>query len=152
MYLSQRYCQIIAELKRQGVSVGAIRVTKQATRDLSLDIPDGTDAEGLAWKQIFASVGAGEDVDVSIGYLSSRAIDRYLIFLTTIKAVGEAAEWGLDRHVQSIETQGIRQVFWKLVGGTLAFTGVLKPGHSRIAIVKTLGTMIEDRKSQSVIV
>ena len=39
---------------------------------------------------------------------------------------------------------------WKLGGGTQPFSGVMKPAYSRVAVVKTLAAMIEDKRFQEI--
>lgn len=152
MYLSGQYCQSIAVLKWRGAQVGAIYVAKRAALGLNQNIQNQTDILQTDRLPERGSVGDDEDVEVSIMYQGSTPIDRQLIYLTATKAMGEAAEIGLNRPVQSLFTQGIRQVSWKLVSGTKAFTGVLKPSHSRIAVIKTLAVMLEDHKFQKTMV
>lgn len=64
--------------------------------------------------------------------------------------MSDAAELGLDRPITGVFTQGLRQVHWKLGGGTQAFPGVMKPAYSRVAVVKTLAGMIEDKRFQEI--
>lgn len=152
MYLSGRYCQTSAVLKWQGAQVGTIRITTREVLGLPSAPRNSTDVLHLAHQDKSGPVAAGEDVHVSVKYSRSSPIDRRLIFLTAIKAMGEACETGLNRPVGAMITQGIQKVSWKLVGGTQAFTGILKPGHSRIAIAKTLAMMIEEGRFQKIIV
>ena len=92
-----------------------------------------------------------EAIEVSLRYRESIIIDRQLIYLTGMKAMSDAAEIGLERPVAGIFTQGLRKVHWKLgSGGSQAFTGVFKPAYSRIAVIKTLAAMIEDRRYEAV--
>ena len=113
-----------------------------------------TDALQRARQQLRGSANLSldeENVEVSVRYREAIPIDRSLVYLTGIKAMSDAAEIGLERPVPGGFTLGLRTVHWKLGnGGTSAFTGVFKPGYSRIAVIKTLAAMIEDRKFQAI--
>lgn len=155
IYLSGRYCQTTASLKLRGVEVGVIHVAKITALD--------------ARKQRFTNRGDplnttmhgnpivdnddDEDVEVSVNYRETTSlIAPELIYLTAIKALGEAAELGLDVPAQRLLTQSLQRTWWKLLSGAQVFTGILRPRHSRIAVVKTLAVMIEERRFQGILV
>ncbi|KAL8834111.1 MAG: hypothetical protein Q9170_003914 [Blastenia crenularia] len=144
MHLSRRFCATTAVLRWKGTQVGAIHVIKRASPGMSQGAQNATD--------ILPIDVADEHIEIDVRYVDSAPIDRQIIFLTAMKAMGEAAEQGLDRPVQHLQTQGVRGVTWKLIGGVQAFSGVLRPRHSRTAVVQSLGSMIEDNKFQSTLV
>lgn len=147
MTLSERYCQTIAMLKWEGDEIGVIYVGRRTKPGLESDSESRPESRGDILQLAQGGrrmMGDEDDVEVMINYSESRAIDRRIIFLTAIKAMGDAAEKGLDRPVISMTTTGLQRVTWKLVSGTAAFTGVFRPGQSRIAVVKTVAKMIED--------
>ncbi|KAI4188451.1 MAG: hypothetical protein L6R41_002130 [Letrouitia leprolyta] len=140
MYLSRRYCRTIATLKWEGIVVGSVQIAPSESRTTNATIKP----------QIMVP---GEDIEVVISYRArSPPIPRELIYLTAIKATGEAAEAGLDNPIQEIVTQSIQRTWWKLSGGHHSLTGVLRPRHSRYTILQTLETMVQDRKFQALFV
>ncbi|KAL8953345.1 MAG: hypothetical protein Q9222_000807 [Ikaeria aurantiellina] len=142
MYLSRRFCATTAALKWQGTQVGAIHVIKRASSVLSNATQDNTGSLSFAQVDSASNLNT-EHLDIEVRISASPPIDRQVIFLTAIKAMGDAAEAGLDQPVRSLSTQGVQQTSWSLVGGVEAFTGILKPSYSRAAVVRTLGVMIE---------
>lgn len=148
--LSRRYCQTIAILKWLGVPVGAIYVAKKASlrHDWTSGEQNGVPIQ-LGQQQDEVSLSTSEDVGVIINWVGEVPIPRELIYLTTIKAIGEAAERGLDQAVPTLLTTSIQRVSWHLHGG-VSFPGILRPRHSRLAALQTLSKMQEDRRFQNV--
>ncbi|KAL8998333.1 MAG: hypothetical protein Q9188_006121 [Gyalolechia gomerana] len=151
MTLSERYCQTVAVLKWEGVTIGAIHVARRTKPGMDSDPESRNNILQLA-QEANRPLGAEDDIEVTISYAGSMPIDRRIIFLTAIRAMGDAAEKGMDRPVISMITQGLQRVSWKLASGSAAFTGVFRPGQSRIAVVKAVAKMIEDRRFQKTIV
>ncbi|KAL8801479.1 MAG: hypothetical protein Q9182_004446 [Xanthomendoza sp. 2 TL-2023] len=89
------------------------------------------------------------DRDVSVGVTyGSKPIDKQLIYLTAIRAMGDAAERGLDTPVPYMITTGIQKVTWKLlrirpVGSPLPN---FKAGHSRMAIFRVIELMLRNQR------
>ncbi|KAL8925663.1 MAG: hypothetical protein Q9208_003346 [Pyrenodesmia sp. 3 TL-2023] len=154
MTLSERYCQTIAVLKWEGDAIGVIYVGRRTEPVTGSEAERGKrDILQLAQGGARGSIGdEGDDVEVTINYIESPPIDRRIIFLLAIKAMGHAAETGLDRPVTKLTTTSLQRVTWKLVSGTVAFTGIFRPGQSRLAVVKTVAKMIEDDKFEKTIV
>ncbi|KAL8712694.1 MAG: hypothetical protein Q9220_003226 [cf. Caloplaca sp. 1 TL-2023] len=151
MYLSRRFCATTAALKWQGTQVGAIHIIRRAQFGLPDHAPNGTDPLPFGQMNELGDVTA-ERLEVEVRFAQSPPIERQVIFLTAIRAMGDAAEMGLNQPVQSLSTQGVRQTYWKLIGGVEAFTGVLRPRHSRAAVVKTLGVMIDQSQFRNTLV
>ena len=152
--LQLSFCKI-AILRWQGTAVGVIYVATVASHASTpnSETSNSTDALQLAIQRIRGSAIPNlndEEVEVSVRYRDSVVIEKQLIYLTGIKAMSDAAEVGLERPVAGIFTRGLRQVHWKLGGGSHPFTETFKPAYSRIAVIKTLAAMIEDRKFQGV--
>ena len=148
--LSRRYCQTIAILKWQGVPVGAIYVAKKASLRHEWDSGEQNGVPmQLAQQQDQGSLSNNEDVDVVFGWVGDVPIPRELIYLTTIKAISEAGERGLDQPVPALLTTSIQRVSWNLHGG-VSFPGILRPRHSRIAALRTLAKMQKDERFQKV--
>ena len=145
----------IAILRWQDTALGIIYFAKSESVALTPNSQtlNSTNALQLARQQLRRSTSSSvdvEDVEVSVRYRGNTAIDRQLIYLTGLKAMSDAAELGLERPIPGVFTQGLRQVHWKLGGGTQAFAGVMKPAYSRVAVVKTLAAMIEDKRFQEI--
>ena len=157
MYLSKQYCQTVAVLKWREVVVGVVFVSRTESLD-SIPASDSpaSDSQNLTSPDVVrvarhqSRTATNENIEVSVRYLTSVPIDRHIIYLTGIKAMGEAAEIGLDIIIQGVFTQGLRQVHWQLGAGIPGLTGAMKPSYSRIAVMKTLAAMIEDSKFQEI--
>ncbi|KAL8936265.1 MAG: hypothetical protein Q9216_005027 [Gyalolechia sp. 2 TL-2023] len=162
--LTTGYCRTVAVLTWQGVEVGSIYIAKSESSSLFVELPwdgDTGDIRNESSREIVrrdppppppppsANLTADEDVEVLIDYVETRPIDRKLVYLTGLKAMGEAAEKSLYRPVQELLTKGFRGVNWKLVGGSGAFEGVFRPAHSRLAVMKVMAAMIRDQAFQT---
>ena len=139
----------------QGTTIGVIYVARWGSLALTPNsqTSDSTNALQLARQQLHRSTSSSidvEDIEISIRYRGNTPIDRQIIFLTGLKAISDASELGLERPIPGVFTQGLRQVHWKLGGGTQPFSGVMKPAYSRVAVVKTLAAMIEDKRFQEI--
>lgn len=148
--LSRRFCQTIAILKWRGVPVGAIYVAKKTflRPDWKSGEQNGVPLQ-LARHQDEGPFNNSEDIDIVASWTRGMPIPRELIYLTTIKAIGEAAERGLDQPVPTLLTTSIQRVSWNLHGG-VTFPGILRPRHSRIAALKIVAKMQEDDRFQTV--
>ncbi|KAL8773534.1 MAG: hypothetical protein Q9209_001639 [Squamulea sp. 1 TL-2023] len=139
MQLTNRYCQTVAVLKWEGNTVGSIHVLKSP--------PPGSIRSGRNTSDIVdfgpggpkAQLGSGIDMNM---YYGERAVDKNLLYLTCIKAMGEAAEAGLQRMVAGLYTLGLQQTAWKLLGDKRQ----IEAGFSREAAVLAVGRMIHDNK------
>ncbi|KAL8787666.1 MAG: hypothetical protein Q9213_002097 [Squamulea squamosa] len=149
MYLSRQFCHTSAKLIWRGDQVGTIIVTERASLGFAPDTKDQTGTAQTGHQLGSGGMTANEDVEVFVKFRGHTPIDRQLIYLTAIKAMGEAAEIGLEHHVKSLSTMGIQRVSWRLVSGTETFTGPLTPGHSRNAIIEALAVMIHDHRFQN---
>lgn len=153
MYLSRRYCSTIATLKWQGAEIGSILVDKtQASLEANATTEPQSSVPGVMSLPQNGTVN-DEDIEVVVSYRAHfPPIPRELIYLTAIKAVGEAAETGLDTPVQELLTQSIQRTWWKLRAGHSSLTGILRPRHSRITIARTLEVMIGEKRFQALFV
>ncbi|KAL8725807.1 MAG: hypothetical protein Q9166_007138 [cf. Caloplaca sp. 2 TL-2023] len=151
MTLSRKYCQTVAYLKWEGQPLGEIKITRQrprlstapkSTNNTALVTLDDPNSSALT--HFF-----DRDVAIEIVY-GDKPINEHLIYLTAIKAMGEAAEKGLDTPVPGIITTSIRRVSWKLLREVRPQTPVLKAGHSRMAAYRTLSKMQRDKKFQEI--
>lgn len=146
------YCQTIAIIKWKDVVVGSIYIAKrEAVVKLSWDTSNNQNENSTQDIQQGprSRLTADEDVRVLIDYSGGPPIERKLVYLTAIKAMGEAAEKSLNRPVQEMFTKGFRGITWKLLGGMGAFEGIFKPAHSRIAVMKTVAGMIQDQRFET---
>ena len=152
--LSGTYCQNVAILKWQGVVVGTIYIAEKKSFSSKWDTMQQNQSDPLQ-RMIeldpgSVPVGNNDDVGVTLSFSGSTPIERKLIYSTAIKAMGEAAETGLNRAVQDMKTTGLQRVTWKLISGMTAFAGTLRPAHSRIAVLKTVAAMIREGRFQKV--
>ncbi|KAL9600296.1 MAG: hypothetical protein Q9219_003246 [cf. Caloplaca sp. 3 TL-2023] len=161
MNLSNRYSRTIATMKWNGHEIGSLYIANKEDRSLPPAIIPQNQTDTLEQlilqqqqqqqqkQQPHIPVSADtETVEITIDYSGNAPIDRYLIYLTVLKALGEAAEHGLNRRAEKLLTMGLRRVQWQLIGGTGAFTGPFKAAHSRIAVMKTVAAMIQDQRFQ----
>ncbi|KAL8696526.1 MAG: hypothetical protein Q9224_002747 [Gallowayella concinna] len=157
MFLSKQYCHTVAEISWAGEVIGAMTVTTAAPRTPQgpvLDtLPDKTALMTLNGTESDLSHFFDRDVRVGITY-GSKPIDKHLLYLTAIRAMGDAAERGLDTAVPSMITTGIQKVTWKLlrirpVGSPIPN---FKAGHSRMAIYKVLQKLLRDQRYMEIYV
>ncbi|KAI4229771.1 MAG: hypothetical protein L6R36_000556 [Xanthoria steineri] len=145
MQLTTRYCQTTAVLKWDGVTVGTIYVSRNPPRGVAWTGRNTSEAgEDLAGESKPLSNGR---FDMSLSY-GEKPIDRHLLYLTCIKAMGDAAETGLTRLVPGLYTLGLQRTAWKLLGDHRE----IEAGYSREAAVTALGRMIHDDKFFEVVV
>ncbi|KAL9000374.1 MAG: hypothetical protein Q9188_005683 [Gyalolechia gomerana] len=152
MTFSTGYCQTIAILKWKGEVIGSIYIAKRESR---IELPwDTSHNRNDNARQIIppdprSRLTADEDIEVIIDYAGTVPIDKKLVYLTGIKAMGEAAEKSLHRPVHEMLTKGFGGINWKLIGGSGAFEGIFRPAHSRFAVMKTMAAMIRDQRFQT---
>ncbi|KAL8930014.1 MAG: hypothetical protein Q9172_000246 [Xanthocarpia lactea] len=140
MTLLDRYCQTTAVLKYQGNPVGAIHVARTPPVGESWS-PQQHSALAMFKKETPGSL-TFTDVDIKIAF-GATPVAKKLIYLTTIKAMGEACEKGLRAVVPRMLTTGIQQVTWKLMAMSRD-QPTIEAGYSRIAVIKTLAKMVVD--------
>ncbi|KAL8726648.1 MAG: hypothetical protein Q9166_006607 [cf. Caloplaca sp. 2 TL-2023] len=151
MTISKRYCQTLASMKWEGVPIGAIHIVRwidlDSTRDskkngTALMVPDHPETR--------LSHFFDRDVSIRGAVYGDKPIERFLVYFTGMKALGEAAEKGLDTPITLTTTRGIQDVWWKLVRDRDARTRELKAGHSRVAVFRTLAKMVHDEKFREI--
>ncbi|KAL8768078.1 MAG: hypothetical protein Q9209_005621 [Squamulea sp. 1 TL-2023] len=153
MILSGKYCQTVAILRWEGQALGAIQVvlwqaeTEGSNRPASL----GNETASLAFDDgsLNPEVSHFFDRDVSVkAAYGDKPIDKYLIYLTALRAMGDAALQGLDTETVAAYTTGIQEVTWKLlrVKAVGSDVPVFRAGHSRIAVIRTLAQMAKDER------
>ncbi|KAL8981470.1 MAG: hypothetical protein Q9205_003761, partial [Flavoplaca limonia] len=147
MILSRKYCQTTATLRWEGVPIGALRVEPQKQSELARGVQTNRTQIRASDPQV-KELSHFFDRDVSLRGVvySTKPVEEYLIYLTAIRAMGDAAEAGLDTTVPQMLTMGIQRVSWKLKHATESRAGILRAGYSRVAIFRTLAKMIYDRK------
>lgn len=75
-----------------------------------------------------------------------KPIDKHLIYLTGIKAMGDAAEMGLDHICPGIVTAGLRQTKWSLIREPGMGSPVFKAGYSRVAVYDALRRVVREQR------
>ncbi|KAL8730434.1 MAG: hypothetical protein Q9166_004072 [cf. Caloplaca sp. 2 TL-2023] len=145
MQLTNRYCQTTAVLKWEGNPVGSIHVSKIPPAVLTWNAPNTSDS-------VQSSLGGPKPLstrklDITLAY-GARPIAKNLLYLTAIKAMGEAAEVGLTKMVGRLYTLGLQQTAWKLIGQQRE----IEAGFSREAALTALGRMIYDNRFTEVYV
>ncbi|KAL8932551.1 MAG: hypothetical protein Q9216_006787, partial [Gyalolechia sp. 2 TL-2023] len=147
--LSKKYCQTTATIKLDGFAIGAIeivprrrRIALQETGDENEPLQNVNFGQGL-------SHYFDREVTIQVAY-GQRVIDRKLIYLTGIKAMGDAAEKGLDTPCEGMLSIGIQQVTWNLVREGGSHVPIFKAGHSRVAAFSTLGKLVHDNRFQAI--
>lgn len=144
-------------LKWEGRSVGYIHVARQ-TPSLSLAQDSSRHETATPMMTLDNQEDSGglshffdRDVKIQVVY-GDKQIDKYLIYLTAIKAMGDAAGTGLDTPVQAVVTIGIQQVTWKLLREVGSQVPELKTGHSRMAVYRTVAKLIHDQRFMEIYV
>ncbi|KAL8939681.1 MAG: hypothetical protein Q9211_002632 [Gyalolechia sp. 1 TL-2023] len=140
MTLLDRYCQTTAVLKWEGNPVGTIRIARrplmegfQSPQNQSNLIPAlAKDPQALKYTDLVIALKYGE-----------KPIAQKLLYLTTIKAMGEACEKGLPSKVPGMITTGLQQVNWKLLPPSRGMP-TIEAGYSRMAVAKSLARMVLD--------
>ncbi|KAI4145348.1 MAG: hypothetical protein L6R39_003829 [Caloplaca ligustica] len=149
MTLSRRYCRTVATLKWDDVTIGTIKIV---AHKLELDSSSFSSALQLG-NNITPDPRLthffDRDVTIQVAY-GRKPIDRKVIYLTAIRAMGDAAEKGLDTPCRGMLTTGIQQVTWKLLREPGSQVPILRAGHSRIAVFSTLGRMLLDQRFQEI--
>lgn len=88
------------------------------------------------------------ELEINLVY-GLRPLDRTVAFQTAIKAIGDAAEAGLDNSAVAIATSGVSRCRWYLLGGhgpTLRFR------YSREAVKQTMARMVSDNQFRQMFV
>ncbi|KAL8798791.1 MAG: hypothetical protein Q9182_006385 [Xanthomendoza sp. 2 TL-2023] len=145
--VESRYCETTALLKWNGNLVGSIHVSRQLPA-------------GKAWSHQNSNLLAryGQRAPGSLNFTSldiriqfgEKLIPKKLLYLTTIKAMGEACERGLSAHVPFTSTTGLQQVHWKLIPWSQL--PYIEAGYSRVAVIKTLASMVLEREFKEAVV
>lgn len=139
MQLTNRYCQTTAVLKWEDVAVGTIYVSRTPPAGLTWTGRNSSDV--VEYRPGEPKPLSNPRFAMSLAY-GDNPIDRNLLYLTCIKAMGEAAEAGLNRIVAGLYTLGLQRTAWKLIGEQRE----IEAGYSREAAVTALGRMIHDDK------
>ncbi|KAL8770503.1 MAG: hypothetical protein Q9209_003758 [Squamulea sp. 1 TL-2023] len=136
MLLSKKYCQTAAVLKWEGVRIGILEIAARQRLELVSD--SGSD------RTTRLSHFFDKDISLRDIVYGQTPIERYLVYLTAIRAMGEAAQKGLDTPVPAMFTRGIQLVSWSLIHQ--AGSPGLKAGHSRITVYTALANMVRDNR------
>ena len=156
-----KYEALTATLKWDGQLVGSMRVnnTAQSIQGAGLQLvqsgglQNGTSLNASALLPSATGLEADkEDVDISYVY-SSHMIDKNDIFLTTLRAVGDAIEHGVDDICVSQLTYGIRKCVWVL-NSERGPDGVylLRYRHAIRAIRKVINQMVKDGRFSGILI
>ncbi|KAL9003652.1 MAG: hypothetical protein Q9188_003496 [Gyalolechia gomerana] len=147
--LSRKYCETTATLKWDGVMIGAIEIVPRR-RPIAV-LSAGNQAESLQGDDPESQLSHffDKEVTIQVAY-GEKPVDRKLIYLTGIRAMGDAAEKGLDTPCEGMLTSSIKQVTWKLIREAGSQVPVFKAGHSRIAAFSTLGKLVNDNRFQEI--
>ncbi|KAI4188967.1 MAG: hypothetical protein L6R41_001776 [Letrouitia leprolyta] len=150
MKLLNRYCQTTAILKWNGDVVGSILLLKATPVDgsnrrlqnQSILIPPSQDSSSLSLEF--------QSLNIVLKY-GAKQIEKKLLYLTAIKAMGEACERGLESHVPGMMTTGLQKVQWKLLNPSREVR-TIEVGYSRLAAAKSLARMSLDDTFSEVLV
>lgn len=153
MLLSKKYCETVATVKWGGVPIGALHVAPVRQLELVPHVETNRTAP-MALDHTKEGLSHFFDRDVSIRGVvySTKPVEEHLIYLTAIRAMGDAAEKGLDTPVPKMLTMGIQRVSWKLKHAVESRVGELKAGYSRIAVFRTLAKMVHDKRFMEIYV
>ena len=161
MAVSGRYEALTATLKWDGQLVGSMRVNKTAGGSQggglrlvrSGGLKNGTSENGSMLLTSAMGIEADkEDVDISYVY-SIHPIDKNDIFLTTLRAVGNAIEQGVDDICVSQLIYGVKKCVWVL-NSERGPDGVylLRYRHAILAIRKVINRMVIDDRFSGILI
>ncbi|KAL8666633.1 MAG: hypothetical protein Q9168_007434, partial [Polycauliona sp. 1 TL-2023] len=147
MILSKRYCQTVATIKWEGVPIGTLSVEPRRRPEIDHDVRLN-ETTHMVPKDNKTGLSHFFDRDVSIRGVvySTKPVEEHLLYLTAIKAMGDAAEKGLDQPVPQMFTMGIQRVSWKLKPAVSSRVWELKAGFSRVAVFRVIARMIYDQR------
>lgn len=148
--IGEKYCQTTASLKWDGVEIGKIEILPHR-RQIPLS---DTSSKGVSSQPNTSSgseVSHFFDKDISISCVyGKKPVDKRLLYLTAMKAMGDAAEKGLDTACEGMLTTSIKQVTWKMIREPGNQVPVFKAGHSRFAAFSTIGKLVQDNRWQEI--
>ena len=146
MTLTNKFCQTLAIVKWDGEEIGSLEVVPRRTPS-SIDVPaNATDVQQLS-----------EGGSLSLGHFFDRLVtiqtewgkkpvDKHLLYLTGLRAMGDAAEMGLNYECQGIVSTGVRQMKWSLVREPGSHVPIFKAGYSRAAVYDALQRIIRAQR------
>ncbi|KAI4166776.1 MAG: hypothetical protein LQ343_007758 [Gyalolechia ehrenbergii] len=134
MALMDRYCQTTAVLKWEGNPVGRIEIAQSQP----------VEGPGSPHNQSILVSPARNNALFTIALkYSEKPIPKELVYLTAIKAMGEACEKGLPAPVPGMITTGLQKVTWKMLTPSRRVR-TIEAGYSRLAVAKSLARMVLD--------
>ncbi|KAL8657523.1 MAG: hypothetical protein Q9226_001837 [Calogaya cf. arnoldii] len=148
MTLLDRFCKTTAVLMYRGSLVGEIHIAKGPPVGRTWNVQEPSAL--MAFNQGMSASLANANFEVRVTY-SAKHLPKKLVYLTAIKAMGEACEKGLTAVVPGMFTTGLQEVTWKLVGMSQS-ARTIKAGYSRMAVIKTLTKMVLDEHFSEVFV
>lgn len=153
MTLTGRYTALTAVLKWEGEAVGNLQIQKAAPTLQEGTSVNGTDVSNNLLLTNTTELRTGKEyIEITV-YFSTSSIDENDIFLTALRALGDAMEAGIDTFTPAQFTIGIRNVVWFL-GSEMSRDSkyLLKYRHSIEAIRQTISQMVSMNKFRGVIV
>lgn len=136
-----------ATLKWQGTIIGTIHLADRPPSGSRVDLDDRTTLTEVIERGTSGgrrpSLSDFDRIDVRIAY-GTKNVDKNLLFLTCIKAMGESAEKGLKTPVPGMIIQGLQQLTFKLLGNM--DEGFIEAGWTREAATKAVARMIHDNE------
>ena len=155
MAVTERYNALTATLKWEGQPIGSMRVNKtaQLIQGGGLQLMQSGNLRNVTMSNVSTLLPTAtwleadkEDVQISYVY-STQLIDKNDIFLTTMRALGDAIEHGVDNICVSQLTYGIRKCLWVLnseVGSDGGY--LLRYRHAILTILKAIEQMVSDNR------
>ncbi|KAL8850098.1 MAG: hypothetical protein Q9221_004959 [Calogaya cf. arnoldii] len=146
--LSDSFCETTAVLLYRGSLVGEIHIARMPPVGSTWNVHEPSAL--MAFNQGMSPSLAYTNFEVKVTY-SVKPLPKKLIYLTAIKAMGEACEKGLPAVVPGMFTTGLQEVTWKLIAMSQS-ARTIKAGYSRMAVIKTLTRMVLDEHFSEVFV
>ena len=161
MAVTGKYEALTATLKWDGQLIGSMLVNKtgQAVQGGGLQLVQSGGLQNGTTSNVSTLLPSAtwleadkEDVEISYVY-SIHPIEKNDIFLTTLRALGDAIEHGVDSVCASQLTYGIRKCVWVLNSERGPDGGyVLRYRHAILAIRKVINQMVSDDRFTGILV
>ena len=146
MTLTKKFCQTLAIVKWEGEEIGSLEVVPRRTLS-SIHVPANATAVQQLSDGSSLSLGHFFDRLVTIETeWGKKPVDKHLLYLTGIRAMGDAAEMGLNYECPGIVSTGIQKMRWSLVREPGSHVPIFKAGYSRAAVYDALQRIIRAQR------
>ena len=153
MKLAPTFCQTKAILKYDGEEIGSIEAVPRSSMPFPVHDPATANPTDESQQQLPRNASARNTLTHPFDRLVTvkseygrKPIGKHLIYLTGIKAMGDAAELGLDLICPGMVTAGLRQTKWSLIREPGRGIPVFRAGYSRVAVYDALRRVVREQR------